>query len=309
MCGKDGNLSFSHVPIQSYLASVKKLNQTNPLMKKFTVTAMMLCLALANLAFCQSDLLFAPVGFDMPKEGIARGEVKELVYASKTVGVDRKVNVYLPPHYDATKAYPVLYLLHGIGGDEREWLDQGKPHVILDNIYASNKAKPMIIVLPNGRAMKNDRAEGDIFGAEPVKAFATFEEDLLKDLIPYIESNYKVKPGVENRAVAGLSMGGGQSMNFGLGNPEHFAWIGAFSPAPNTKRGDSLLPKPEVTKSNLKLLFLSCGDKDNLMNVTTGAHAFLTEKGIAHTYRILPDHYHDFKYWKNELYFFAQEIF
>ena len=278
-------------------------------MKALKITAIMLSLAISNLASGQSDNLIAPEGFDRPVSGNPQGEVKEFMYPSQTVGVDRKANIYLPPNYDPNQAYPVLYLLHGIGGDEREWLDQGTPHVIMDNLYASNKAKPMIIVLPNGRAMKNDRAEGDIFGAKPVKAFATFEEDLLKDLIPYIEKNYKVKPGVENRAVAGLSMGGGQSMNFGLGNPEHFAWVGAFSPAPNTKRGDALLPRPEVTKSNLKLLFLSCGDKDNLLNVTTGAHEFLTEKGIPHSYRILPNHYHDFKYWRNELYFFAQLVF
>ncbi|WP_278043591.1 alpha/beta hydrolase [Cecembia calidifontis] len=132
---------------------------------------------------------------------------------------------------------------------------------------------------------------------------------MLQDLIPFIEKQYKVLPGVQNRAIAGLSMGGGQSMNFGLNNPEHFAWIGGFSPAPNTKRGEALLPKPELTKSNLKLLFLSCGDKDNLLNVTTCAHEFLTKEGIEHIYRILPGHYFDFKYWKNELYFFAQLVF
>ncbi|MFD2034746.1 alpha/beta hydrolase [Belliella marina] len=278
-------------------------------MKALKTTALVFSLALSNFAFGQSDQIIAPEGFDKPSTNKPQGEVKEFMYPSKTVGVDRKANIYLPPNFSENEAYPVLYLLHGIGGDEREWLDQGTPNVILDNLYADKKAKPMIIVIPNGRAMKNDRAEGDIFGAEPVKAFATFEEDLLKDLIPYIEKEYKVKPGVENRAIAGLSMGGGQSMNFGLGNPEHFAWIGAFSPAPNTKRGEDLLPKPEVTKSNLKLLFLSCGDKDNLMNVSNGAHDYLNSKGIAHTYRVIPDHHHNFEYWKNELYFFAQEIF
>src|SRR3989304_8367304 len=98
----------------------------------------------------------------------------------------------------------------------------------------------MIIVMPNGRAQKNDRAEGNVFAAAP--AFAAFEQDLLKDVIPAIESRYSVQADREHRALAGLSMGGGQSLNFGLAHLDTFAWIGAFSPAPNTKAADSLIP-------------------------------------------------------------------
>ena len=133
------------------------------------------------------------------------------------------------------KKYPVFYLLHGIGGDEKEWLNGGNPQVILDNLYAENKIEPMIVVLPNGRAMKDDRAVGNIFDSAKVQAFATFEKDLLNDLIPFIEKKYLVFSDREHRAIAGLSMGGGQSLNFGLGNLDKFAWIGGFSSAPNTK--------------------------------------------------------------------------
>ena len=138
----------------------------------------------------------------------------------------------------------MLYLLHGIGGDEKEWLNGGSPQIILDNLYAKGKIVPMIVVIPNGRAMKDDRAIGNIFDSAKVQAFADFEKDLLNDLIPYIQKNYPVYTDREHRAIAGLSMGGGQSLNFGLGNLDRFAWIGAFSPAPNTKMPEELVPDP-----------------------------------------------------------------
>jgi len=167
----------------------------------------------------------------------------------------------------------------------------------------------MIIVMPNGRAMEDDRAGGNIFEPERVEAFATFEKDLLDDLIPYIEHTYNVYRDRENRAIAGLSMGGGQSLNFGLNNVDTFAWVGAFSPAPNTKEGEDLVPDPEKAREDLRLLFLSCGDQDRLMNFTTRTHEYFNKHNIDHVYRIIPGHHHDFKYWKNELYHFSQLVF
>ncbi|HBL71823.1 MAG TPA: esterase, partial [Bacteroidales bacterium] len=193
-------------------------------------------------------------GFDEPKTTVASGSIDTITYASTTVGTNRRALVYTPPGYDQTKRYPVLYLLHGIGGDEKEWFNQGRPHVILDNLYAQNKLTPMIVVLPNGRAMKDDRAVGNIYDRERVQAFATFEQDLLKDLIPYIEKHYPVIADREHRAIAGLSMGGGQSLNFGLGNLDVFAWVGGFSSAPNTKQPADLLPQPETAAGKIKLL-------------------------------------------------------
>src|SRR5262249_44072708 len=154
-------------------------------------------------------------------------------YDSKTVGVKRKAQVYTPPGYTKDKKYPVLYLLHGIGGDENEWARGGAPNVILDNLYADKKAVPMIVVMPNGRAQKDDRPGTNPFATAP--AFAAFEKDLLDDLIPFVEKTYSAKADRESRALAGLSMGGGQSLNFGLGHLDTFAWVGGFSSAPNTK--------------------------------------------------------------------------
>jgi enterochelin esterase-like enzyme len=196
-------------------------------------TAAFVALALFVLpwltAEAQTILKEGPKGFDQVRSGIATGKLDSMTYLSKTVGTSRKVLVYTPPGFSKKKKYPVLYLLHGIGGDEKEWLKGGSPQVILDNLYAENKLEPMIVVMPNGRAMKDDRAIGNVFDKDKVEAFTTFEKDLLTDLIPFVEKKYSTLTDREHRAIAGLSMGGGQSLNFGLGNlggrflvgPEH----------------------------------------------------------------------------------------
>ena len=180
------------------------------------------------------------LGFDRKRDEIPHGKLKMIEYDSKTVGTTRKMQVYTPPGYSNEKKYPVLYLLHGIGGDETEWQRFAQPDVLLDSLIADGKAEPMIVVMPNGRAQKNDRAGGNVFAAAP--AFAVFERDLLEDVIPAIESRYSVAADRDHRALAGLSMGGGQSLNFGLTHLESFGWIGGFSSAPNTKKPAELVP-------------------------------------------------------------------
>ena len=180
-------------------------------------------------------------------------------YDSKTVGNKRKMLVYTPPGYSAAKKYPVLFLLHGSGGDETGWRRFTAPDVIFENLLADGKWVPMVVVFPNGRAQPNDRAEGDLFKAAP--DFENFEGDLFNDVIPFIESHYSVMSDREHRALAGLSMGGGQSLNFGLSHLDTFAWIGAFSPAPNTRAPERLVPDPTAATAKLKLLWLSCGSQ------------------------------------------------
>tara|TARA_R110002020_G_scaffold224574_1_gene434097 strand:- start:433 stop:1317 length:885 start_codon:yes stop_codon:yes gene_type:complete len=250
----------------------------------------------------------APSGFDQARDGIQHGKIDTISYPSKTVGTDRNALVYTPPGFSNNEKYPVLYLLHGIGGDENEWLKGGHPGVILDNLYAEGKLEPMIVIMPNGRAMKDDRAEGNIMAPDKVQAFATFEQDLLDDLIPYVEKNYPVLTDRENRAIAGLSMGGGQSLNFGLGNLDKFAWVGGFSSAPNTKEPQVLVPDPEKAKDMLKVLWISCGDADGLLRFSSRTHEYLVENDVPHIY-YLETGGHDFKVWKNGLYMFSQLLF
>ena len=247
-----------------------------------------------------------PAGITAKRDGIPHGQLETVTYESKSVGTTRKMQVYTPPGYSKDKKYPVLYLLHGIGGDETEWQRFATPNLLLDNLIADGKAVPMIIVMPNGRAQKNDRAEGDVMRSAP--AFAAFEEDLLKDLIPAIESRYSVQADREHRALAGLSMGGGQSLNFGLGNLDTFAWVGGFSSAPNTKRPADLVPDPDKAKKQLKLLWLSCGNKDGLIGISQGVHVYLKEKDVPHIWNV-DSHAHDATHWRNNLYYFAQHVF
>lgn len=262
----------------------------------------------SGIAVSQPVVKQAPAGFDSLQTGIPHGKIDTVSYSSATVGSVRKALVYTPPGFSKNKKYPVLYLLHGIGGDEKEWFRNGRPQVILDNLYAEKKLQPMIVVLPNGRAMKDDRATGNIMAPDKVQAFATFEKDLLNDLIPFIERKYPARKDRENRAIAGLSMGGGQSLNFGLGNLDKFAWVGGFSSAPNTKVPEQLVPNPDEAKRKLKLLWISCGDNDNLISFSKRTHDYLAKEKVPHIFYVEPG-VHDFKVWKNDLYLFSQFLF
>jgi enterochelin esterase-like enzyme len=250
-----------------------------------------------------------PVGYDSYRSKIAHGKITTATYHSTTVGVDRQTLIYTPPGYSEDKKYNVLYLLHGIGGDEREWYNNGSPHIILDNLFADQKLEPMIVVLPNGRAMVNDDATGDIFAADKVKAFETFEWDLLNDLIPFIDSNYSVLTGRENRALAGLSMGGGQALNFGLAHLDTFAWVGAFSAAPNTKAPAALVPNPAATADSILQLWISCGTNDGLLFISQQTHDYLEQHNVTHIYNLVEGAAHEWKVWKYGLYHFSQLIF
>jgi enterochelin esterase-like enzyme len=276
------------------------------MMKKVVSAVVLLFLFLQVQA--QEILKQMPKGFEEVRTESAKGKIDTITYNSKTVGANRRALVYTPPGFSKKKKYPVLYLLHGIGGDEKEWLNGGRPQVILDNLYAEGKLQPMIVVMPNGRAMKDDRATGNIMAPDKVQAFATFEQDLLNDLIPFIEKKFPVYKDRENRAIAGLSMGGGQSLNFGLGNLDKFAWVGGFSSAPNTKLPNELVPDPAKAKQQLKLLWISCGDADGLLSFSKRTHDYLRQNDVPHIYYLEPGG-HDFKVWKNGLYMFSQFLF
>lgn len=252
----------------------------------------------------------APAGFDARREEIPRGTIESVEYDSTTVGGKRKVVVYTPPGYSKSSTYPVLYLLHGIGDDETGWWKKGSAETILDNLHADKKLVPMIVVMPNGRASATP-VTGNPMGGNVFADFANFENDLLKDLIPFIQANYSVKPGNENRALAGLSMGGGQTLNFGFAHLETFPWMGAFSSAPNTKPPAELVAAVSAAISagnKPRLLWISCGDKDGLMNVSLGVHNALEAAKIAHVWYV-DSGAHTWPVWKNDLYLFSQELF
>jgi enterochelin esterase-like enzyme len=247
-----------------------------------------------------------PAGIDANLPDIPHGKLEMIAYDSKSVGATRHMQVYTPPGYSPDKKYPVLYLLHGIGGDETEWERFATPNLLEDNLLAQKKAVPMIIVMPNGRAQKDDRAQGNVYATAP--AFAAFEQDLLQDVVPTIESRYSVKADREHRALAGLSMGGGQSLNFGLAHLDTFAWVGSFSAAPNTKPPTELVADPAAARRELKLLWVSGGSEDGLLRISQGVHAYLKQNNVPHVWNV-DGHAHEPIEWRNNLYYFLQQAF
>ena len=250
----------------------------------------------------------APAGFNTRREGVPAGRIEAFEY--------RIVGHRHPPQGQRLSAarllerqeVPVLYLLHGIGGDETEWIRFATPDALFDNLIADKKAEPMIVVIPNGRALADDSASGNQFAPEKVAGFARFEQDLLENLIPAIEKKYSALTDREHRALAGLSMGGGQTLNFGFAHLDTFAWLGAFSSAPNTKPPAELVPDPAAAKARLKLLYLSCGNKDGLINISQGVHAYLKQHDVPHIWNV-DDEGHTAKTWASNLYHFAQRVF
>lgn len=269
----------------------------------------------------EATLASAPAGFDTRRENVAHGSVESIAFDSTVTGGKRPATVYLPPGYSADREYPVLYLLHGIGGHEKHWTVPGNADAILDNLIADGNAVPMIIVMPNGRASNEPST---LFGGPPpgpgddgadrmagmrveFEAYADFERELLNDLIPYIESRYSVNSDRSQRALAGLSMGGGQSLNFGLNNVDSFAWVGGFSSAPNTLPPAELVANPAEARQ-LSLLWVSCGNEDTLFNISLGVHDYLAAQDVPHVWHIDAGA-HTFPVWKNDLYHFASLLF
>jgi enterochelin esterase-like enzyme len=247
-----------------------------------------------------------PAGFNAARKDAPHGEVKNVEYDSKSLGTRRQMRVYTPPGYTTDKKYPVLYMLHGLGNNSTEWTQRAKAPQIIDNLLADGKIQPMIMIFPNGDA-KATVADPKGGGRAAEGYGKPFEDDLLKDIIPYVDSHYSVLADRDHRALAGMSMGGGQSLNIGLSHVDMFAWVGAVAPAPNTKSPADLVPDPAVAKK-FKLLYLACGNKDGLIRVSQGVHSYLKEKDVPHLWNV-DGNGHDTAEMSNNLYHFAQRIF
>ncbi len=247
-----------------------------------------------------------PEGFNVARENVAHGELSTIEYDSKTTGTRRLLRVYTPPGYTASRKYPVLYLHHGLGNTSTEWTQRARAPIIADNLYADGKMVPMVIVFPSGNAAAtvDDQKQGDRTQAG---YGAPYENDLLKDVIPYIESRYSVFTDRAHRAIAGMSMGGGQTLNIGLSHLDLFAWIAGVAAAPNTRPVAELIPDPAALKQ-LRLLWLGVGNRDPLMRISAGAHAYLTEHRVPHVWR-LDGNAHDTTVMSANFYHFAQKLF
>ena len=247
------------------------------------------------------------------------GEMVEVEYESSVTGTTRKANVLLPAGYTTEKQYPVLYLLHGSDGDHNEW-KKGEPKYVVGNAIASGEAKEMIVVMPNVRASADDSATA--FGNDTLgnfKAFDNFINDLEKALMPYIEENYSVYTDREHTAIAGLSLGGRESIYIGRTMYEEFAYIGSFSPGPGVvaykmgKLTEEGLFEPEDLAFpegyEPKLLMITEGDADSIVgNIPHIYHDLFTDAGVEHVFYTIKGG-HDYTVWKRSLYGFIVEIF
>jgi len=233
----------------------------------------------------------APATF-LDEQNVPHGTVRVHRYRSQSLDVTRGLYVYTPPGYEtaAETRYPVLYLLHGSGDTEDAWTIVGRANVILDNALAAQRAAPMIVVMPYGHTP----------GVERARNRKAFETDLIGEVIPFVEKNYRVRAGSEDRAIAGLSMGGGQALRIGLGRPE-FPWIAAFSSAvPSDEELERLLAKPDMMNEMLNLLWVGCGRKDFLFEANQRLLRGLQAGKIEHTAHITAGK-HEWRLWRHYL--------
>ncbi len=220
---------------------------------------------------------------------VPQGAVHMHWYESAAIGERRRAHVYTPPGYGANPRarFPVLYLLHGSGDTDANWVATGRANVILDNLIAEGKARPMMVVMPYGHATSPFRMTGS--PAEANRNLELFEKDLLGSLIPLVEKAYRVSPRREDRAIAGLSMGGGQALQVGLSHLDRFAYIGVFSMGVRDesfeRRHAALLANPEAANGKLKLFWIACGETDFLFESALKLQAILDRHGVRHTFR------------------------
>lgn len=220
---------------------------------------------------------------------VPHGNIHISTYVSKTMNAPRNIYVYTPPGYETSTArYPALYLMHGAGGSESSWVTAGRANVILDNLIAEGRAKPMIIVMPYGRA-----GQSTTFGPAPVVVPAdqknlTFPNDVVPDVIEFAEKNYRIAPGADNRAIAGLSMGGNQTLVIGLNHLDLFHYVGAFSPVIMNANAEedfkNLLADAAGANKKLKVFNIYIGKEDTLYKSNVSFHQLLDQHQIRHVF-------------------------
>lgn len=240
-------------------------------------------------------------------QDVPHGTVHQHTYLSRALGKARSVFVYTPPGYEsgAVKEYPLLVLQHGSGDRHDTWVQHGKAHWILDNLTAAGKARPMVVLMLDGHPLGQVGRGDDSRRAQSLRAF---QRELFEDALPLVESHYRVARERDRRALAGLSMGGWQSLSTGLNHLERFAWIGSFSGAVRVEEIQAALQDSEGTNARLRLLWIACGEKDFLLEDNQGLTASLTKHGVKHVWRLTPGD-HSWPIWRQYLADFAPLLF
>jgi enterochelin esterase family protein len=252
---------------------------------------------------------------------VPHGAVHEHWYHNSELNTERRVLVYTPPDYSSGKTYPVLYLLHGSSDDEGFWTSVGRANFVMDNLLAEKKTKPALIVMPFGHPSRTPPRRGGPGAATNAAAgglrgglFNTtmMENDLKQNVMPLVERTYHVGKKPTQRAIAGLSMGGSQSLTIGLNNPQLFAYVAGFSSALRGNLEESfagLFADPKKSNQNYKLIWVGCGDKDGLLGGNTNFAALLASKGIRHEWTATPDYAHEWTLWRRYLHDVLPKLF
>jgi enterochelin esterase-like enzyme len=253
---------------------VRIIDPANPQLKTGSTAS-----TLASVLEVRSN---APAFYD--GQNIPHGEIHTHWYQSKSLGSLRRLTVYTPPRYEREPRtrYPVVYLLHGANADETAWVRLGRVNFILDNLLAAAKIKPFIVVMPFGYGVTP--------GGPQAENTAKFGKDLVEDVIPYIEANYRTFTDRERRAIVGLSMGGGQALTIGLNNLDLFSRVAGFSSgfgnvANFPKTYASLIGQAEIANRKIRLLWVGCGAEDGAFAASKAFAEFLTRHNIKHTFR------------------------
>jgi enterochelin esterase family protein len=254
---------------------------------------------------------------------VPHGEVRQAWYQSSTLDGQRRMHIYTPPGYEASKErYPVLYLLHGGGDEDSGWSTIGRAGFILDNLLADKKAQPMLVVMPNGSLPRPANlprfTPGERPSPEALAAMAAaqdrFTNELLKDVIPYVEKNHRALPGGENRAIAGLSMGGGQTLRAFTTHPDEFAYVGVWSAGIGQnvedfeKRNEAFFKEADKVNKAVKLFSISVGDKDFALAGSKSLAELLNRHGIKHELHVSSGG-HTWINWRHYLNDFAPQLF
>jgi enterochelin esterase-like enzyme len=249
-----------------------------------------------------------PAPYDL--QPVPHGTVHINWLQSKSLGAPRSIYVYTPPGYEEGKStYPVLYLLHGSGDTETTWVAVGRANLILDNLIAAGKAKPMLVVMPYGRPLPVVTLVAS--GGQPQTGTDAFANDLLQDVIPFVEKLYRASAKADDRALAGLSMGGGQTLQIGLSHLDTFHSLGVFSAA---ARGNSeeqfkdFFADSAAANKKLKLFYLACGKADSLFPGSQGLHDALDRHHIRHTF-VASEEGHVWRNWRNYLADLVPQLF
>jgi enterochelin esterase-like enzyme len=271
--------------------------------------------------FSKQSVFLVPGQPPMPWEAadVPHGEVHHHFYHSNIVGIDSEYYVYTPPGFDAKseKKYPVLYLLHGYSDEPSAWTGMGKANVILDNLIAQGKAKPMIVVMPLGYGTMDIIARGRAAWRDHdvvVHNFRGFGQVLFEEVVPRVKAEYPLSDKREDHAIAGLSMGGAETLLEGLNHTDEFAYIGAFS-AGGLNEGNFAREFPAITpqtgaqiQAKLKLLWIACGTEDELFPLNQKLIAWLKEQGMQPTPIATPG-MHVWMVWRDNLSNFAPLLF